>query len=182
MGSNCSSTDHTLSMYPMKGRLERSHLRRPFPALLRHDHPRGEGGVSRRSPQPAPWGLFRASSRLDVTADSNVGLLPSRRRVRRATGSATCCSGSGIVDSGRPGPQSVPVGDPVSPWFMPASGSGGNDCPGQLEAPHAPGVDSCLRSVGTPTNHRGVRAGRRKVGDAHRNGPSLLFSVARWTT
>jgi len=40
-------------------------------------------------------------SRPDVTACSNVGLLPLRRRVRRAAGSATCCSGSGTIGSGR---------------------------------------------------------------------------------
>jgi len=138
MGSNCSRIGHTLSMHPMKGRLERSHLRRPFPALLRHDHPRGEGGVSRRSPQPAPGGSF-APAPGSMSQRSPPG--SCRRQDREVTI---------VLASSR---RHMPP-EPTAAF------------------------DRRKRRGITPE----CVPAAAKIGDAHRNGPSLLFSVARCTT
>jgi hypothetical protein len=104
------------------------------------------------------------SSRLDVTASSNVGLLPLRRRVRRAAGSATCCSGSGTIGSGR---RSVGCTRRRSHFRLVHAGVriGGHHGPG------SPRVTSCTRSRQRPSiggdaveSHRRVCRAQRSTG------------------
>ena len=137
-------------------------------------------GVSAEGAPSCPWGLFRVSWRSEVTADSDVGLLPSQRRVRRAAGSATCGSGSGAIDDGRPGLQAGRVDEPTAAVFMKASGWRGTMVPGRPDAgqPEPTVASDRWRRRGITPERVPVAS---KNGETHRDGPSLLFSIAaRW--